>query len=85
MSLCQVDISGGEQAHCCPGDELEPVDYAILEVLQRSKCFTPRRYSTWKEWSLIMDCKHAATATTVSVTLIEILWLPLILISIRER
>ncbi len=23
--------------------ELEPVDYAILEVLQRSKCFTPRQ------------------------------------------
>lgn len=23
--------------------ELEPVEYAILEVLQRAKCFTPRQ------------------------------------------
>jgi len=33
----------GERIAALAELELEPVDYAILEVLQRSKCFTPRQ------------------------------------------
>jgi len=37
------DIKGvGQRIAALIQFELEPVDYAILEVLQRSKCFTPR-------------------------------------------
>jgi len=37
---CQVDISVSKRIAALVKFELEPVDYAILEVLQRSKCFT---------------------------------------------